>query len=167
MLSTIRSFIYNSYITANKCHQSHNWTGHVTLPSYRRSRINLNYMPMQSQSVIGFVFRFCCSSGVKVGLCCGCYATVNLSQRLRARCDVAKFNYIAWRHFVLWIFIWGRKCCEFNIQRSFYIILLRYYAFFTRYAWNKMSVCPHDLTRESLDAYGWNLVWTLCHWGLI
>jgi hypothetical protein len=29
-----------------------------------------------------------------------------------------------------------------------------------------MSVCPHDSTREPLDGFGWNLVWTLCHWGL-
>jgi hypothetical protein len=24
-------------------------------------------------------------------------------------------------------------------------------------------VCPHDSTREPLDGFGLNLVWTLCH----
>jgi hypothetical protein len=29
-----------------------------------------------------------------------------------------------------------------------------------------LSVRLHDSTREPLDGFGWNLVWTLCHWFL-
>jgi hypothetical protein len=29
-----------------------------------------------------------------------------------------------------------------------------------------LSVWPHDSTRERLDGFGWNLVWTLCLWGV-
>jgi hypothetical protein len=29
-----------------------------------------------------------------------------------------------------------------------------------------LSACLHDSTREPLDGFGRNLVWTLCHWGI-
>jgi hypothetical protein len=30
----------------------------------------------------------------------------------------------------------------------------------------RLSICPLDSTWEPLDGFGWNLVRTLCHWGL-
>jgi hypothetical protein len=30
-----------------------------------------------------------------------------------------------------------------------------------------MSVCTDAITREWLDGFSWNLVWTLCHWCLV
>jgi hypothetical protein len=32
--------------------------------------------------------------------------------------------------------------------------------------WSCLFVCLHDSTREQLDRFGWNSVWTLCHGGL-
>jgi hypothetical protein len=41
-----------------------------------------------------------------------------------------------------------------------------YYAFFALCSWNKGLIClsasPHDSTREPLDEFWLNLVWTLC-----
>jgi hypothetical protein len=48
------------------------------------------------------------------------------------------------------------------------------FAFFARSAWGEriigwssLSVCQHDSIREPLDGLGWNLVWVLCHSGLL
>jgi hypothetical protein len=49
---------------------------------------------------------------------------------------------------------WSCGYCVFLIVRSLYDVHIGLI----------MSVCPYDSNREPPDGFGWNLVWTLCHW---
>jgi hypothetical protein len=50
--------------------------------------------------------------------------------------------------------------------------VIEYYAFLAQCmcemnTYRAAHVCPHDSIYEPLDGHGCNLVWKLCHWGLL